>query len=119
VIAFNVLHALNGRIRIEIPTVKGSPETAQELENRLGTDAGISSAVANPATGTVLVHYDPTQIEPVVILQRLGLAEEAARDAMRRFGPLNANYGMRSRLAETLMAEFLEVAVVGLVGALA
>jgi hypothetical protein len=99
--------------------MKGSRASASELEILLNSHTGIESVVANPTTGTVLVHYDPTRIDPVAILQGMGLGERAARNAVGRCRDVNASQGIRSRLAETLMAEFLEVAVVGLVGALA
>lgn len=68
-------HSVPGRMRIRILEVKAAPEMARRLESQLGTHAGISEVTANPTTGSVLIKYEPGQIEGHEIL-----------GALRRFG---------------------------------
>ena len=49
---------LNGRIRIKVPEIKGSPEMADELESRLAKLNGVTHVQVNPMTGYVLVLFD-------------------------------------------------------------
>lgn len=56
------LHVLDGRARIKVREVKGSPDEACALERRLAGLHGVSRATANPLTGNVLVLYDGDQI---------------------------------------------------------
>ena len=51
-------HILDGRIRIKVPEVKGSPAMASELESQLAKLNGVSHVKANPLTGYVLVLFD-------------------------------------------------------------
>lgn len=70
------LHALEGRLRINVPGVKGSPRTASDVEGLLASLQGVDAAEANPRTGNVLVLYDPsrlTQGELIESLQDAGL----------------------------------------------
>ena len=52
------LHAIEGRVRIKIPELKGSPERAQFLESCLLAVDGLKSVKANPTTGNVLILYE-------------------------------------------------------------
>ena len=69
------LHALEGRLRIKVAGVKGSPTGASRVEAHLRPVEGILEVVANPVTGNVLVLYDPAtthQGEIVRALRALG-----------------------------------------------
>jgi hypothetical protein len=65
------LHALDGRMRIKINNVKGSPATAAEVTTYLLSSHGIDEVNANPITGNVLILYDTSQISQGVILRLL------------------------------------------------
>jgi heavy-metal-associated domain-containing protein len=52
------VHALEGRLRIKVPEVKGSVDRAREVENRIWMIAGVEHVAANPVTGSVLIQYD-------------------------------------------------------------
>ena len=52
------MHVLEGRLRIKVPEVKGSPERAQQIERQLRLIEGIDDVTANPVTGSVLIFYD-------------------------------------------------------------
>ena len=52
------LHAMEGRLRIKVPEVKGAPDCAQQIEAQLRLIEGIDQVTANPVTGSVLIQYD-------------------------------------------------------------
>jgi len=70
-ISTNYLHAIDGRIRIRIPEVKGSWAKAQELKDRIINYQGINDVRPNPTTGNVLIIYDPQRISQYDILKGL------------------------------------------------
>src|SRR5262245_16204228 len=74
----SVLHVLAGRVRVKLSAVKGAPEQAREIENRLSEFVGIEKVTANPTTGSVLVFYDTG---------RTGVSEIV--DALRCWGYLS------------------------------
>lgn len=51
-------HIPDGRIRIRVPEVKGSPAMADEMENQLAKLEGVAHVKANLLTGSVLVLFD-------------------------------------------------------------
>ena len=65
------VHALPGRLRVKLAAIKKAPAAAKELEQRLRQEPGVARAIANPLTGSVLVHYDPACTGVQAILARL------------------------------------------------
>ena len=64
-------HVLQGRLRLKVAGVKGSPEGAARVEAHLGSMDGVFAVTANPMTGSVLVHYDPATAQQVEIVEAL------------------------------------------------
>ena len=81
------LHAISGRIRIKIATVRGAAEEARRLEDQLAVHTGVLLVRANPVTGNVLIHYDPTATREREIIR-----------ALRRLGWLKRGQGNRAAL---------------------
>jgi copper chaperone CopZ len=52
------VHMIEGRLRIKVPEVKGAPERARVIESQIRMIDGVDEVVANPITGSVLIHYD-------------------------------------------------------------
>jgi len=73
-----VVHTIPGRVRVKLSQIKENPALAREVHERLSAVQGIQRAEVNPITGSILVLYDRTQLEPLDSL--LSLAEW--------FGPL-------------------------------
>jgi hypothetical protein len=71
VISTNYFHAIDGRMRLAIPGVKGSWAKAQELKDRITSYQGINDIRPNPTTGNVLIIYDPQRISQYDILKSL------------------------------------------------
>jgi hypothetical protein len=70
-ISTNYFHAIDGRMRLGIPGVKGSWAKAQELKDRIILYQGINDVRPNPTTGNVLIIYDPQRISQYDILKSL------------------------------------------------
>jgi hypothetical protein len=61
--AFQVLHAIPGRIRVKISKLKDDPALAREFQRKLSHIAVVQEAAVSPITGSVLVTYDPEVLE--------------------------------------------------------
>jgi hypothetical protein len=114
------LHALDGRIRIKLAGVKGSPATASLVEGHLGRCDGVVDVKANPVTGNVLIIYDPGRVKQAALMEELRPFGAACTDsgsrATARSGHDQPSAGQR--LAETVMSTVLETAMHHLVAAL-
>jgi hypothetical protein len=105
-------------MRIQVERIKRSPANAQRLERQLCGRDGIERVVPNLATGTVVVLYDPDRIgEPEIVHALGGMANmqnhREGRPTRQGERPL------RDRVAENVVAGLLEIAVRGLISALA
>src|SRR2546423_14337231 len=65
------LHMLDGRLRVKVADVKGSPRVAALVEAQLAELQGVDDVSANPLTGSVLVLYDPAQVGVEEIMEAL------------------------------------------------
>jgi copper chaperone CopZ len=52
------VHMIEGRLRIKVPEIKGSPDQAREVEAALVELEGVSHVKANALTGNVLVLFE-------------------------------------------------------------
>ena len=120
-VASPYIHALNGRLRIKVAEVKGSPVKALEVERRLRTVDGVSHVTANPTTGNVLVLYAPERIaqhDVIDALRRLGYLQQGGAVQAAAGGHLRPLDGLGDALAETLVRTTVELALQRLVSAL-
>lgn len=112
-IVSSYVHALEGRLRIKIPEVKGAPSQAREVESHLQLLTGMEEVSANPITGNVLIIYDPCLLREdqiISTLQELGYLEKAS--------PRSKGDGMVEILTNTVASSLMEVALTRLVTAL-
>jgi Heavy metal associated domain 2 len=58
---FNIAHQVPGRVRMKIPSAKGNPELLQQICDTFAVIPGIERITVNPATGSVVMHYDVEQ----------------------------------------------------------
>jgi copper chaperone CopZ len=65
------LHALEGRLRVKLEGVKGSPVRAAEVVRELQVLEGVEEVTANPKTGNALILYDSSRIQQQQILDAL------------------------------------------------
>jgi hypothetical protein len=59
----HVSHHIPGRMRVKVPGAKGQPRVLQRIQQSLAPMPGIRRVEVNPATGSVLIHYDPARHE--------------------------------------------------------
>jgi cation transport ATPase len=53
-----VEHQVPGRVRMKIPAGKGNPELLKQISEAFEDIPGIEEVIVNPATGSVVLHYD-------------------------------------------------------------
>jgi len=106
-------HTLEGRLRIKLPDVKGSPHAAREVARRMRSIPGVERASANPLTGNLLVLYDSERTHAPELF-----------DALRTWGYLRGAVrwsSPRARgddLAATLVRTTTQFALQRVIGAL-
>jgi len=119
-IVSSYVHALEGRLRIKIPEVKGRPLQAREVESHLQLLTGMMEVSANPITGNVLILYDPSLLREnqiISTLKELGYLEEAPR--FRENNSRNSGQeGAVERLTTFVASAVMEVALGRLVASL-
>lgn len=59
----SLVHALPGRVRLRVGSLKGRHREASEIRDRLSGVRGVTRVEASPLTGTVLLEYDPALSE--------------------------------------------------------
>ena len=55
---FNVAHQVPGRLRMKVPAAKGNPQMLQQIAETFAAIPGIERITVNPATGSLVIHYD-------------------------------------------------------------
>jgi cation-transporting ATPase I len=70
-----VLHTLPGRVRIHLPWWTGKGKST--IETTLRQEPGIRSVQANPATGNVLIQFDPSVTSEQNVLHEVGALDPA------------------------------------------
>ena len=76
-------HVLPGRIRFHIPLLVGQEKTITDLTQQLKKIDGIEKVHCNAVTGSVLLYFDDTRLQPellfTVLIRLLGLEKELER----------------------------------------
>jgi copper chaperone CopZ len=119
--ASTYIHALDGRLRVKVTAVKGSPTRAMEIEGQLRTLEGVQDVKANPMTGNVLVLYVPERIgqsEVLGALEHLGSLHEHPPMPLTVEAQSHALQKLLEMLAETFIRSTVEMALQRLVSAL-
>lgn len=120
-IVSSYVHALEGRLRIKIPEVKGAPLKAREIEGHLSICPGVEEVSANPVTGSVLVLYNPRLIgqeEIILGFKEIGYLEETAPKPHRGASGNPSLEGAFSRVTTEVASTLMEVALSRLVAAI-
>jgi len=108
-------HGIDGRMRIHIDAVKGSPAKALEINDTLGCLSGVNNVKANPVTGNVLITYDSnrtSQWDILGALRKMGylgeqqfVAHNLAAEARggSEWGTTLARFGLEALLSALLL----------------
>ena len=107
------VHLLDGRLRIRILAVKGSPANAREIEGKFRRIDGIKQVQANPITGNVLFLFDSDRIRHEGLVGAL-LAEGWISADCLSGETATMGAGISSASAAFLLFEFVEHVVLGL-----
>lgn len=57
----HIAHQVPGRIRMKVPSAKGNPDLLRQISEPFCAIPGVEEVTVNPATGSVVVHYDADQ----------------------------------------------------------
>ena len=108
---YGTVHALPGRLRVKVAGVKKSPPMAGHVEQALLQEPGVTAAEANPLTGSVLVHFDPSRTSPAALLCRL---EPYGLPTSPVTSPLS---DLSSELSKTVGKELVKMALTSIIPA--
>ncbi len=79
-----VKHIIENRIRVLIPMLKNNDTAIKDLIAELSKIEIISAVEASPITGTLVIKFDQSKIEPVLLLgaivKILGLEKQISKD---------------------------------------
>jgi copper chaperone CopZ len=120
-VATDYIHALDGRLRVRVPEIKGSPVRAGELEKQVKWQPGIDYIKANPTTGNVLVYYDSEKIGQERILkamQESGYLQFSNSQALNVAESNEAKTSIMENLVASVAQSIMEVALTRLVTAI-
>jgi copper chaperone CopZ len=120
-IVSSYVHALEGRLRIKIPEVKGAPHKAREIERHLASCPGVEEVTANPITSSVLVLYNPRLIgqeEIIFAFQEIGYLEESPMRTAGGTGGNTTHEGTIARVTTAVASTLMEIALSSLVAAI-
>ena len=102
----SIVSAIPGRIRVRLPQLRDAVRL-QRLRAALAADADIRDCEINPATGSLLLYYDPAATAPEVMESRIDQAVDAELAAPRPDTPtVRAN-----RIARRVMLGSLAVSL--------
>jgi len=115
------VHALEGRIRIKVPEIKGFPAKAGELERKVQWQSGINSIKANPTTGSVLIYYDSQKTEQEEIIKtmhELGYLQPLTAKALRKPETSVEQNSLMDAVVASVAQSMMEMALTRLVTAI-
>lgn len=65
------VHDIPGRLRVKIPSIKGSPNAANNVEGLLKAIEGIDSTAVNTLTGSIVINYNAGTVSSNEVLRIL------------------------------------------------
>lgn len=86
VIQYRIVHHVPGRIRVEVPSIKGLSMRILEKLANVPVPNGIENLHPNPLTGSLLIMYDPAQINIVTFLRDMASSDQI-KTMLCRGGP--------------------------------
>ncbi len=83
-------HATVGRVRLKVPAAKNNPALLNQIRTAFEGHAGIDAVSIKPASGSLVIHYDPDH-HPDISSLFVSLDTAGAPTAMPRSGGMSAN----------------------------
>ncbi|MFP3869023.1 MAG: HMA2 domain-containing protein [Desulfobacteraceae bacterium] len=115
-VATDYLHALDGRLRIKVAEVKGSPCQARKIQDDLLGHQGIDYVKANPTTGNVLIYYQPEKLSQhavINLIKEMGYLQESKDNPSAN--PSSEGGGLAGLVARAAMESALQTLVMALI----
>jgi len=84
---FDIAHHVPGRLRLRSAALKGKVRASEQMRRHLAQIDGVTSASANPATGSVLLEYDLNVIWPSNVSDVLAMHGCAVGSLRRKLTP--------------------------------
>ena len=113
--ALRLVSHFPGRLRVRAETFRVLPEVGEEVAQRVAEEPGVLEARSSPVTGSLLVLYDPRELQLPRLIHLLirvgglhGLAVDPANDWMTR-----PEGGTRVRAAFAKMNDAVRAATTG------
>jgi hypothetical protein len=106
-----ILHAIEGRLRIRVSAMKAE-SVGRTYAERLRCMSGISDVQVNPLTGSMIIRYDPAIIGRAALLQQIGALFGApvrrdVRGSRNRFH----DRSLQRQLTHAILKSVVEVAI--------
>jgi copper chaperone CopZ len=99
------LHAIDGRLRVRLPELRGDRRAAASLRRELRALPGVSTVDVSPLTGSVLVEYDADRLSTDEVLGAAGVEAPDATGDTRRGALFDAGAADRSTTVRDVVAE--------------
>ena len=117
------VHSVPGRLRLKLRSIQNRPDAAEALRAAATSIDGVTSASVNPTTGSLIVHYRPERLSPLMFLaelERRGHVPATGRIALTATsGNRNGRRsdGLGSAVSEAIVGEILQQSARALVRA--
>lgn len=116
------IHHVPGRLRVKTATIKGQGMIADRAIAHLGGVEGITSAAANPVTGSIVVNYDAGKTSAERVLESLRQGGYIREPVHVPAGRPHAGPRIAERVGDTVLNKLIETLVersaVALIGAI-
>ncbi len=90
-IQYRIVHHVPGRIRLEVPSIKGLSLSVLKGLSGIPVPCGIEDIRPNPLTGSLLIKYDPGQIDIDAYLR--DMASSVTIESIFNKGGCNEQHG--------------------------
>ncbi len=114
--SFASMHLTPGRLRLRMPERRGDEAFARQVEQLLAPIPGVTQVHANPVTGSVLVRFDPRQMDAQQILAKLERWNLIGRQLPPRTDAAPPIREVATRMGATVGKELAKAALLEAVG---
>jgi len=100
------LHAIDGRIRVRFPELRGNRRASARLRKDLRGLSGVTKVEGNPLTGSLLVEYDNNRLSADDVFASLGVespVDGAKQGTILKTGPSDQGKEVRDAVAEKII----------------
>lgn len=108
------IHHVPGRLRLRIPSLKGSAERAERLAAQIEQCAGVDGVRANAVTGSLLIHYDSKAFDSEALFELLraqGIACDAREIRPTTRPVATTGTALSAKISDKVVDKFIETLV--------